>query len=57
MGQQAVLLEDGIEIDWIDPVVLIAEDEHEWCIHNGRHEYVLEKKDNRELIVRNMEPQ
>lgn len=55
MGQQAVLLEDGIEIDWIDPVVAIYEDQHEWCVHNGYHEYVLKKKDNRELIIRNME--
>ena len=56
MGQQAVLLEDGVEVDWIDPVIAITEDGREGCIHNGYHEYVLEKKDNRELIVRNMEP-
>lgn len=55
MGQQVVLLENGVEIDCIDSVVTIAEDEREWRIHNGYHEYALEKKDNRELIVRNME--
>ena len=55
MNQEAVLLENGVEIDWIDPVLAIHENEQEWCVHNGYNEYALEKKDNRELIIRNLE--
>lgn len=50
--QEAVLFENGREIDWIDPVISVEEDNYEWIIDNGFYKYHLKKKDNRELIIR-----
>lgn len=52
MGQQAVLFEGGIEIDWIDPVISVEENEYDWIIDNGFYKYHLKKKNNRELVIR-----
>lgn len=50
--QEAVLLENGKEIDWIDPVISVEENEYDWIIDNGLYKYHLKKKNNRELILR-----
>lgn len=52
MMREAVLLENGKEIDWVDPVISIEENEHEWIIDNGFYKYHLKKKNNRELAIR-----
>lgn len=52
MGQQAVLLKDGVEIDWIDPVISVEENEYDWIIDNGHYKYHINKQDNRELVIR-----
>ena len=52
MGQQAVLLKDGVEIDWIDPVISVKENDYEWIIDNGHYKYHINKQDNRELVIR-----
>lgn len=50
--QEAVLLENGKEIDWIDPVIFIKENNYEWIIDNGNYKYHINKQDNRELVIR-----
>ena len=52
MGQQAVLLENGVEIDWIDRGISVKENDYDWIIDNGRYKYHINKQDNRELIIR-----
>lgn len=54
--QEAVLIEDGKEIYWIDPVISIEEDHKEWIVDNGSHTHFLKKRDNRELIIREKYP-
>ena len=52
MSQEAVLLENGREIDWIDPVISVKENEYDWIIDNGHYKYHINKQDNRELVIR-----
>ena len=52
MGQEAVVFENGKEIDWVDPVFSVVENNHEWIIDNGHYRYHINKRDNRELILR-----
>lgn len=49
---EAVLFENGREIDWIDPVISVEEDQFQWIIDNGLYKYHLDKKPGRELIIR-----
>lgn len=52
MGQEAVLFENGKEIDWIDPVISVEENDYDWIIDNGFYKYHLKKKNNRKLVIR-----
>lgn len=53
MSQEAILFENGQEIDWIDPVISIEENEHEWIVDNGYFKYHLTKGKYKELVIRN----
>lgn len=52
MEQEAVILQNGKEIDWIDPVISVEENNYDWIIDNGHYRYHINKQDNRELVIR-----
>ena len=54
MTQEAVVLENGRESDWVDPVISVEEDQFEWRVFNGHYTYHIAKAPYKELLIRNM---
>lgn len=52
MVQEAVVFENGKEIDRIDPVISVEENDYDWIIDNGYYKHHINKQDNRELVIR-----
>ena len=52
MNLECVTIDDGVEIDWIDPVISLDEHSDMWLIDNGYCTYRVDKRPNREIIVR-----
>lgn len=56
MSKELVVIDDGIEVDWYDPIDEddVKEEDTYWIFNNGFSTYVVEKRDNRVIVIRDM---
>ena len=56
MSKELVVIDDGIEVDWYDPIDEddVKEEDTYWIFNNGFSTYVVDKKDNRVIVIRDM---
>lgn len=52
MTLEFVTIDNGEEVDWIDPVVFYKDCGAYWRVDNGYHTYHVDKRPNREIVVR-----
>lgn len=52
-----VVIEDGKEVDWIDPVLSLEETETHWHIDNGFSVYTVGRTPGRTHLIRTREVQ
>lgn len=52
MATEIVTIDNGVETDWIDPVVEVRETADAWLVDNGYGTYEIEKRPGRTVIER-----
>lgn len=52
MSNELVVLDGGIETDWIDPVISTRGTDDAWLVNNGHDVYEITKKPGRTVLER-----
>jgi len=52
LSSEFVVFDNGVETDWYDPVTTAQEDDTGWTVNNTYHEYRIEKKPGRTVLIR-----
>ncbi|AWN04060.1 hypothetical protein PBI_PEREGRIN_235 [Rhodococcus phage Peregrin] len=52
MTSEFVVIENGQEVEWIDPVISVIENSECWVVDNGHYQYSVVKGPGRTMIIR-----
>jgi hypothetical protein len=52
MTSEFVVIENGQEVEWIDPVINVEEHSDHWLVNNGHYYYPVVKGPGRTMIIR-----